>query len=144
MQVSSNGLISFNNTITSHSPVLFPNLNYRYTVAPFWADHDLRPAGQVSYEVYSKSNTMSSVNRFIRQQTESDFEGSWMLIAKWDNIPEAQSNIDKVIMWHNITYVNTKQKFSSLITLVEWLPQSLHHFSVPMLSFVLEGSLNCL
>ena len=98
MQVSSNGLLSFNRSTNFFNPVLFPNsTSYSYIVAPFWADHDPRPAGQISYAVYStNSEVLSTVNRFIRQQTGTNFEGSWMLVAYWDNIPEYQSDADKV------------------------------------------------
>ena len=77
--------------------MLFPNSsNYSYIVAPFWADHDHRVAGQVSYEMYPKSSEVSFVNRFINQKTGNNFEGSWMLVAKWDNVPELQSDVVKV------------------------------------------------
>ena len=80
------------------SPVLFPNSStYSYIVAPFWADHDPRPAGQISYEIHdANSESLVVVNRFIRQQSGTAFEGSWMLLAHWDDIPEYRSDVDKV------------------------------------------------
>lgn len=97
-QVSSNGLISFDRDLNAFSPVLFPNsTSYSYIVAPFWADHDTRLAGQVSYRMYNKSdNIIPVVSRFIRQQTETDFDGSWMLVAHWKDIPEHRSDGAKV------------------------------------------------
>ena len=66
-------------------------------VAPFWADHDPRPGGEISYEVYNTSSEiLSVVNRFIRQQIDVDFDGTWMLLAKWDSIPEYRSDPDVV------------------------------------------------
>jgi hypothetical protein len=66
-------------------------------VAPFWADHDPRPAGQIAYEIHgANSEILSVVNRFIRQQTGTDFEGSWMLVANWDNVPEYRADANKV------------------------------------------------
>lgn len=98
LQVSSNGLLSFNRSISFFNPVLFPNSSsYSYLVAPFWADHDPRPAGKISYDVYgTNSAIVSAVNRFIRQQMGTDFEGSWMLVVKWDDVPEYRSDADKV------------------------------------------------
>lgn len=98
MKVSSNGLFSFGRSVEFFSPVLFPNSSsYRYIIAPFWADHDPRPTGQISYEVHS-SNTelLSVVNRFIRQQAATNFEGSWMLVAEWNNVAEYGFSADKV------------------------------------------------
>lgn len=78
-------------------PVLFPNSSsYSYIVAPFWADHDPRP-GQISYEIHSaNTDILIVVNRFIRQQSGTAFEGSWMLLANWDDIPEYGSERDNV------------------------------------------------
>lgn len=111
LQVSSNGLISFNREVDSHQPVLFPNSsNSRYIVAPFWADQDPRPAGQISYESYYKSDLVSMVSEFLRQRTEIDFEGSWMLVARWDGIPEHQSNVDKV-QNYSVTSLHANENF---------------------------------
>ncbi len=80
------------------SPVLFPNSSsYSYIVAPFWADHDPRPAGEIGYQIFSNnSETLSIVNRFIRQESGLDFNGVWMIVADWDGVPGYQSDIDRV------------------------------------------------
>ena len=66
-------------------------------VAPFWADHDPRPSGQISYEVHNRNTELlSSVNRFIRQQTATDFNGNWLLVGEWNNVAEYGSTADKV------------------------------------------------
>ena len=97
-QVSGNGLFLFGRSANFYRPVLFPNsTSYNYIVAPFWADNDLRPSGRVSYEVHNISTDyLSSVNRYIRQQSGSNFEGSWMLVVDWKDVAEYQSDIDKV------------------------------------------------
>ena len=97
-QVTSNGLLSFDRSVNFFRPVLFPNsVNYSYLVAPFWADHDPRPAGQISYETHdNRSEVLSIVNRFMSQQTGMNFEGSWMLLASWDDVPEFQSDAEMV------------------------------------------------
>ena len=97
-QVSSNGLFSFNRSVNFFSPVRFPNSSsYRYLVAPFWADHDPRPTGQISYEIHNRNTELlSSVNRFIRQQTATNFDGRWLLVAEWNNVAEYGSTADKV------------------------------------------------
>ena len=66
-------------------------------VAPFWADHDPQPSGQVSYEIYdNNSEVLSVVNRFIRQQAGIEFVGTWMLLGNWDSIPEYRAGADRV------------------------------------------------
>jgi len=90
--------MTFNRSINFFNPVLFPNsTSYQYIVAPFWADHDPRPSGNISFKTYSNnSDVVSAVSRFIRQQTSSRFAGSWMLLAKWEDIAEYGAEHDKV------------------------------------------------
>ena len=90
--------MAFNRSINFFSPVLFPNsTSYQYMVAPFWADHDPRPSGKISYKTYSNnSGILSTVNRFIRQQTSTSFAGTWMLLAKWKDIVEYGAEDDMV------------------------------------------------
>ena len=100
-KVSSNGLLSFDKSLDFFRPILFPNSSqYSYIVAPFWADHDPRPAGQVSYEVHQEDADLSTVNRFLKQHTGTEFEGSWMLVAYWDNVPEYRSSAEAVSVFY--------------------------------------------
>ena len=98
MQISSNGLMSFNRSVNFFNPVLFPNsISYQYLVAPFWADHDPRPSGKISYETFANnSEIVSVVSRFIRQQTGVNFDGSWMLLVNWEEVAEYRADDDRV------------------------------------------------
>ena len=98
LQVSSNGLLSFGRSETYSNPVLFPNSSsYSFLVAPFWADHDPRPAGQISYEVHNTNTpTLLSINRYIRQTMEPSFQGTWMIVAEWNDVPEYGTDNMKV------------------------------------------------
>ena len=93
LQVVVNGLFSFGRRVTYFDPILFPGhtTNYTYLVAPFWADHDTRPSGQVSYEVHYSNALTSHVSQFISQQQMSNFTATWMLIAEWEGIQQYQS-----------------------------------------------------
>ena len=97
-------MLSFGRNVDFFNPVLFPNSSsYHYVVAPFWADHDPRPTGQISYEVHNTSTELLSlVNRFIRQQTETNFEGLWMLVAEWNNVAEYGSTADRVSFFYHM------------------------------------------
>ena len=68
-------------------PELFP-LNFVYLVAPFWADVDIEGGvGDVSYQVYSTgSPLLVTVNAFISDERNFDFNGRWMLIAQWNGV----------------------------------------------------------
>jgi len=84
--------------VTYFNPILFPGhtTNYTYLVAPFWADHDTRPSGQVSYEVHQSNALTSCVSQFISQQHMSNFTATWMLIAEWEDIQQYGSSADGV------------------------------------------------
>ena len=70
--------------------------NLDYIVAPFGANANITGTGSVSYEVHNSttsSNLLNQVSRFVRQQKQSTFAGIWMLLAKWNNVPQfGQSN----------------------------------------------------
>jgi fibulin 1/2 len=58
-------------------------------VAPFWSDNDIRTYGSVCYEVFDQSSDsliIEDVSEYISDQTGSDFEGTWMLLAEWNEV----------------------------------------------------------
>jgi hypothetical protein len=87
--ISSNGLLSFERSFTSHTPVRFSTSDtYRYLVAPFWDDHDNRPLGQVSYEVHSAQTPLvEEVSYFLTQKMDTYFLATWMVLAEWNDVP---------------------------------------------------------
>jgi hypothetical protein len=64
-----------------------------YVVAPFWDDVDLRLAGNIYYEVHSRSannpgsnQLLDEVSGFVEDSIAQSFQGSWMLIAEWKEV----------------------------------------------------------
>ena len=96
LQVATNGIISFGAAFYDHEPVAFPSgfssVANSFLTAPFWSDVDIRKEGEVFYEVHQSSNTASaellaSVNSAINANTDAiNFNGTWMLVAKWENV----------------------------------------------------------
>ena len=89
LQVVTNGFFSFGNAITDFSPSLFP-AEHNYLVAPFWADVNIAGGngGEILYEVHSGSNArIDEVSRFVSQQFSTTFQGQWMLITEWKEVP---------------------------------------------------------
>ncbi len=100
LQVGTNGIISFGEPFTSPSPQSFPTvypfIHEKYLLAPFWADVDIsyNGVGSIKYEVHTTASNFSGsidligrVSNFISNKTETKFEGSWMLVALWDEVP---------------------------------------------------------
>ncbi len=104
-----NGLFSFGRSVTYFNPVLFPSSNeYSYLVAPFWADHDIRPFGSLSYEVHGQTTSLiSQVGTLISEQENTLFNGTWMLVAEWNDAPEYGSTDETVS--HNLTYLSPRE-----------------------------------
>ena len=88
IQVGTNGYFSFGQGLTIAQPLLYPN-GPAFTVAPFWADNDIREEGEISYEVHSSGSPLiSEVNSFIRSRQGVEFAGTWMVIAEWFQVHE--------------------------------------------------------
>ena len=90
-QVGANGIISFGAGWTSRLPQLFPTNNnitqYGYVVAPFWSDNDLTLAGNITYQVEEfSSDQLTSASAFITDTTNTNFSGTWMLVAQWNDV----------------------------------------------------------
>lgn len=85
------------------SPSLFNESDSpQYIVAPYWSDIDTRSAGSVSYEVHTNRTSLlllHKVNKYIRQQEQNNFAGTWMLVAEWNSIPSPGTCCVMVILF---------------------------------------------
>ena len=106
-QVGDNGIISLESTYNPNTPSSFP-LNFRYIIAPYWADVDLRGAGQVYY----RQTTDPALLRRAANQIQAAFPTSQnqtirsLLIVTWDSVGYYNSNTDKVCTYvYNCTNV---------------------------------------
>ena len=77
-------------------PELFP-IDSLYLVAPFWADVDIEGGvGDISYQVYSTgSPLLDTVNAFISDERDFDFNGRWMLLAHWNGVSAFAGSINE-------------------------------------------------
>ena len=96
MQVVSNGYFSFGSVphIASRPVPFSPTYYPTYLVAPFWTDIDTSSGGgQIFYEVFdgavsSSTTNLNLVSVFVSQVMDTDFAGSWMLVAEWSKVQE--------------------------------------------------------
>ena len=73
---------------------------YTGIVSPFFSENDpLR--GSISYEIHqwnSSQHILSHVNQIINQHMNTNFNGSWALVATWNNVqPVAENNVSIVM-----------------------------------------------
>ena len=93
IQVGTNGYFTFTG-YTGWIPFLFDG-NTLPLVAPFFADIDIsNGVGQINYEVHTddiSDSLLSQVNSLISDHAGTEFNGRWMLVATWDQVPPYQN-----------------------------------------------------
>ena len=68
----------------------FDNFSSGY-VAPFWPYRGYW-GGLLNYEIHTADTSellLASIDSIINEEMGTDFHGEWLLIAKWDSIPES-------------------------------------------------------
>ena len=98
MQVSANGIISFNDPFTSVIPSLFPLSSDAELIAPYWAHADIFSAGTVFYRETNDSDILSSTNSYVRSffPEFSSFSATTVFIVTWEAIGYAFGGDDRV------------------------------------------------
>ena len=73
---------------------------FTYIVAPFWSNNDIsNRIGNITYEVHTTEVSQSQialVSSFISQQQQVQFNGSWMIVAKWNGVPQFERSLSIV------------------------------------------------
>ena len=103
--METNGYISFGRRFSLPVPVLFPSTSpdvfWSYIVAPFWADLQTTLGGSVSWEILDIAYTpevFDQVNVFIKNIKDVNFNGTWMLVAFWENVGQYVSNLKCIML----------------------------------------------
>ena len=102
-QVSTEGYFSFGDTTVYSVPQHFsPSSPFTYIVAPFWSNSDVsNRVGNISYEVHTRyhpPDLINLVSSFITQQQQVQFNGTWMLVARWNDVPQFGGSLTDVSM----------------------------------------------
>lgn len=73
------------------NPTLFnASDEVEYLVAPYWSNINTRSSGSVSYITHTNKTSLSllhRVSKYIQQEEQNQFSGTWMLVAEWNNVP---------------------------------------------------------
>ena len=118
MQVGTNGYFSFGKRVATCCPSPFPN-TLNYLVAPFWADIDISrdDGGEIYYQVHSRGNNSVSdellheVSAFISNNQQTVFNGSWMLVATWDQVKAFSGDPFNVSLLTHSDWLSYSYKF---------------------------------
>ena len=99
LQVSNNGWISFNSSLTipSHVPTSLP-LSDNPFVAPFWADIDTRGTGTVWIRETRNITILNRAREEIQKafSTLINFQPQFAFIATWDEVGYYNRQTDRV------------------------------------------------
>ena len=91
-QVGTNGYFSFDEAFTDYSSFEFPGVGLNTLVAPMFCDIDIsNERGRIRYEVHTQRSSpslISQVNLLINDYMNTEFPGTWMLIAEWKDAPQ--------------------------------------------------------
>jgi fibulin 1/2 len=102
MQVSSNGLISFDYPFIEHQLQLFPITENVSVVAPFWSYVNTGSGlGNIYYHVYAdiRSPLLLHANKDLSLTTDN-FNSTWVLVVTYDGVPQFGGSL---------THLNTYQ-----------------------------------
>ena len=98
-QMVVDGVISFGQPPPEvmNSNEAFPTGTGAYLVAPFSTSLDLSSGGSVVCQLLRCNTTTSQerlerVSDFISQVKNISFEGTWMFVATWNNVPQLHFN----------------------------------------------------
>ncbi|KAJ1132104.1 hypothetical protein NDU88_010434 [Pleurodeles waltl] len=95
--VNTNGVVSFGVAVSQYTSDPFPLSDGRAFVAPFWADVDIRIAGNVFYRESRNATLLRRAsNEVHRYFGLSSFNATWLYIATWDKVAYYGSTSSKV------------------------------------------------
>ena len=90
LQVGTNGYFSFTG-FSGFGSFLFNENTTLPLVAPFFTDIDISGGiGGIDYELHTEDTSqsiLSQVDSVINDHAGTNFNGRWMLVATWDNVP---------------------------------------------------------
>ena len=99
LQISTNGLVSFQSPFSSFNPSSFP-ITPVPVIAPLWADFDFRETGTVYYRVSTDEATLARVSRMINDSNPDfhEFIPSLCAVVTWSEATLFANTLSKVIM----------------------------------------------
>ena len=107
IQISSNGLLSFGTSFSSHEPRSFP-LSSAVVIAPFWDDIHLSYTGIAKYGIVTpidNPNIIDVVEKFLELNENVVLKLDWVLVAKWMNVcPFGNIDCVQVLIAYYISY----------------------------------------
>ena len=111
LQVSSNGLLSFDRPFLKPFPHTFPLTTAR-VVAPYWDDSDTRVKGFARYDIVTNSHPslsclISITSDVISSLENTTFQASWLLVTRWvDLCPYLDRNCQRLVEQFGIVLVS--------------------------------------
>ena len=84
-------------------------------MAPFFTDINIASGvGSIYYEIHTNNTSgsiLSRVNSVINEHTETNFNGEWMLVATWDQVPPFGGSTS-IVRYQNFPFLKIMFSFS--------------------------------
>ena len=98
MQINDNGVISFDYSFYTRTPVSLPLSGSQKIIAPYWADVDINGTGEIFYRESTDPSLLARASREIQKALSmtKNIEIKSLLIATWNAVGYYYLNTDKV------------------------------------------------
>jgi len=137
LQVSINGLISFNVPVDSFTPEPFPLDDY-IIIAPFWGDVDTTGTGTIHYRESTSTELLNRASTEIRDafplQATNGFTATSLFIATWDHVGFFDARTDLVRTEYECACYVARQNIS-VYELVLHFRQTLSNAFLPVMGY---------
>ena len=106
LQININGVLSFLNSFSSHSPSPFP-LTPEVLIAPYWTDLITTFTGNIWYQQSTDNTLLDRATVEIRGSfpapETTSFTATNLLIVTWDQVPRYGNSNEVSYLWlvHN-------------------------------------------
>lgn len=96
MQVSSNGILSFDYPFFEYTPRPFPLFSRTILIAPFWNDIITVRTGWIMYRYSEVEDLLAKVGTSVNSTFEDVFHPVLLFIATWFRVPPFGVSLDIV------------------------------------------------
>ena len=96
--MNNNGVVSFDQAVSTFTPSSFPLGSGLQLIAPYWADVDTRGTGTVWFRETTDQDILSRARRDIQMAfaSQNNFQPRFAFIATWDRVGYFSSHTDLV------------------------------------------------
>nr|XP_033771033.1 alpha-tectorin-like [Geotrypetes seraphini] len=110
--VNNNGVVSFEDSVSTYTPDPFPLADGRAFVTPYWGDVNNEIAGKVYYRESKDPQLLQRVTQDINQYFPNiQFTATWIFIATWHKVAYFGSTSNKLNTFQTVLTTDGRRAF---------------------------------